>query len=98
MQGRRVKEQAVVELLSQITSGWQPVTGIASEQLRLARQGLAATLVAGKAAPEVHAASLPANAAEPVLVAELRGLVTEVHMAGTRQNVGVVRSALAADI
>src|ERR1700745_626501 len=98
MREGRVKEQEVAELLAQITSGWQPVTGIAAEQLRLARQGLAATLAAGKAAPEVHATSIPTTAAEPVLTAELRGLVAGVHRAGARQHVGVVRSALAADI
>jgi len=93
-----VKEQAVAELLAQVTSGWQPVTGIASEQLRLARQALAATLAAGKAAREVHATSIPTSPAEPVLTAELRGLVDGVQKAGARQHVGVVRSAAAADI
>jgi hypothetical protein len=49
----------LVASLAQLTSGWTPVAGLHPGTLTFARQALAATMLAGKAASDLQTAHPP---------------------------------------
>jgi hypothetical protein len=96
-----VDPSSVADILGQLTSGWKPVAGLAAQELSAARQALAASILQDKTLAEIHATRLPSThrpAIDAALSSELHAHASQASRAAKPAFVGVVRSALAADV
>lgn len=92
---------SLAESIAQLTHGWQPAKGIHPEELSLARQALAASLLAGKTPDQLHVTRLPLRqpeAGDSALRASFVAAVNNAISAGPSSTIAAIRSAAASDV
>jgi hypothetical protein len=85
--------------LAQLTSGWTAAPGVARQSLTVARQAIAASLLAGKSIADLYAAPARVRAtpqANPKLAGELLHLANTAIAQPAQRTVAVIRSSSAA--
>jgi hypothetical protein len=89
----------IAELLARLTAGWTTDPAQKPESLDIARKALAASLVMGKEAAEIHPgrSSLPIHAPESDVITSLENLIAGAPELAKPTILGLVRSASALD-